>query len=579
MHPPSFSFTAFATGLARALAAAVCVTAASLAGMWIAVDTQSVISPFWPASGVAVGAVLLWGWPALPGVFAGVLASNIFSGLPEAFVWAGPLGLVGETALAAVIVRAVIGKRARLDDLRGVLAIVLGAAWLPPLLNALLFGRHMNMADGSPFLGNESDILRFVLANGFGIALITPAMLVWWRTPMAGWWWRFIVVLAGTAGATWLAFGLGQPAFLLLVPVLAGAVATGLRGASVISAVTAVVVVFLTGMGFGPLVTPQGADYARIYSLFAVLAFGVLPVGAASGEYRRLLRQRRTAEQAAGLRFWEWTDTEGVRMEGGEAPAELFDAGQDRGSLETKIDGRDALSFWQTVTRRPDGSPREVAGMLIDASERLQLEETRRAAWRSEVELRNLRASLTPHLLFNCLAAVRGIVRTDPEKARMFIDTLSRFLRESTDAQSRETIPLHEEWQLCEDFLGLQAFRYERDLPRTVEIEGPAHHARIPPMMLLNLVENAVKHGEIGQQSPLRVRVALHDGRLVAEVRNRGTLGPAPTGRTGGVGTANARLQAVYGSDASLAIRQDGDDVVAKLELPAALPPRDGRNS
>jgi LytS/YehU family sensor histidine kinase len=217
--------------------------------------------------------------------------------------------------------------------------------------------------------------------------------------------------------------------------------------------------------------------------------------------------------------------------------------------------------------------------MLIDASERLQLEETRRAAWRSKVELRNLRASLTPHLLFNCLAAVRGIVRTDPEKARMFIDTLSRFLRESTDAQSRETIPLHEEWQLCEDFLGLQAFRYERDLPRTVEIEGPAHHARIPPMMLLNLVENAVKHGEIGQQSPLRVRVALHNGRLAAEVRNRGTLGPVPTGRTGGVGTANARLQAVYGSDASLAIRQDGDDVVANLELPAALPPRDGRNS
>jgi hypothetical protein len=435
------------------------------------------------------------------------------------------------------------------------------------------------MADGSPFLGNESDILRFVLANGFGIALITPAMLVWWRTPVAGWWWRFTLVLAGTAGATWLAFGLGQPAFLFLIPVLAGAVATGLRGASVISAVTALAIVVLTGMGFGPLITPQGADYSRIYSLFAVLAFGVLPVGAASGEYRRLLRQRRAAEQAAGLRFWEWNDTDGLRMEGGEAPTKTFDAGKDRGSLETKIGGRDALSFWQTVARRPDGSPREVAGMLIDASERLQLEETRRAAWRSEVELRNLRASLTPHLLFNCLAAVRGIVRTDPEKAREFIDTLSRFLRESTDAQSRETVPLHEEWQLCEDFLGLQAFRYERDLPRMVEIEGPAHHARIPPMMLLNLVENAVKHGEIGQQSPLRVRVALHDGRLVAEVRNRGTLGPAPSGRTGGVGTANARLQAVYGPDASLAIRQDGDDVVANLDLPAAAPLRDGQTA
>jgi hypothetical protein len=386
-------------------------------------------------------------------------------------------------------------------------------------------------------------------------------------------------VLFATAVATWIAFGLGQPSFLLLIPLLAGAMATGLRGASVISAMTAVAIVILSGMGFGPLVTRQGVDYSRVYSMFAVLAFGVLPVGAVSGEYRRLLRQRRAAEQAAGLRFWEWNDTEGLRFEGGEAPEKLFHAAEDRGSLETKFGGSDALSFWQTVTRKPDGSPREVAGMLIDASERLQLEETRRAAWKSEVELRNLRTSLTPHLLFNCLAAVRGIVRTDPEKAREFIDTLSRFLRDSTNAQGRETVPMHEEWQLCEDFLGLQAFRYERDLPRMVEIEGPAHHAQVPPMMLLNLVENAVKHGEITQQHPLAVNVKLHDGRLIAEVRNHGKLGPEPQGRKGGFAMACARLHAVYGPNASLAIRQDGEDVSAKLELPAAAPAREERSA
>jgi Histidine kinase/MASE1 len=573
------SFAPWTSALAKALAAAGCVVAASFVGMWIASGTDSVISPFWPASGVAVGAVLLWGWPALPGVYAGVLASNIFSGLPAQFVLVGPLGLVAETALATAIVRAGIGKRARLDDLRGLLAIVLGAAWLPPLLNALICGRYLKLPDGSPFLGNESDLLRFVLANGFGIALITPAMLVWWQTPVGSWWRRLVMVVFATAAATWIAFGLGEPSLLLFIPLLAGAMATGLRGASVMSAMTAVAIVILSGMGFGPLVTPQGVDYSRVYSLFAVLAFGVLPVGAASGEYRRLLRQRRAAEQAAGLRFWEWNDTEGLRFEGGEAPEKLFHATEDRGSLETKFGGSDALSFWQTVARKPDGSPREVAGMLIDASERLQLEETRRAAWKSEVELRNLRTSLTPHLLFNCLAAVRGIVRTDPEKAREFIDTLSRFLRDSTNAQGRETVPVHEEWQLCEDFLGLQAFRYERELPRMVEIEGPAHHAQVPPMMLLNLVENAVKHGEITQQHPLTVNVKLHNGRLTAEVRNHGKLGPEPQGRKGGFAMACARLHAVYGPNASLAIGQDEEDVSAKLELPATAPTREERSA
>ena len=560
--------------LTRTLTTAICVVAASLVGMWVASSTGSAVSPFWPTSGVAVGSILLWGRAAVPGVFAGVLASNIFSGLPADFAWLGPLGLTGEATLAAIIVRVVIGKRARLDDLRGLLAIVLGAAWLPPFLNAVLAARFLHLSEGAPFLAGQGDMLRFVLANGFGIALITPAMLVWWRTPVRGWWWRFAAVFGAAAFFVWLIFAMGQPAILLLIPAIAAALATGLRGASVICAIAALTIVTLTGMGFGPLRTPEGADYSRIYSLLAVLAFGVLPVGAAGGEYRRILRQRRAAEATAGLRFWEWNDTDGLNFENGEAPPQLFDATRERGSLETEFGGRDALSFWQVVAKRPDGRPREVAGMLIDASERMQLEKTRRQAWESEVELRNLRASLTPHLLFNCLAAVRGIVRTDPEKAREFIDALSRFLRESTDAQGRETVPLHEEWQICEDFLGLQAFRYERDLPRLAEIDGPAHHAQLPPMMLLNLVENAVKHGEITQKNPLVVRASIRDGRLLAEVRNRGTLGPAPQGRTGGIGTANARLQAIYGGNASLAIRQDGENVVATLELPAEAPKR-----
>lgn len=565
-------FPLLAAAATKALAAGACVAAAYGVGIWVASMTQSAIGPFWPASGVAVGAVLLWGWPTLPGIYAAVVAANLFSGFGGPFAWIGPVGFIAEAALGAAIVRWLIGGRKRLDDLRGILAIVLGAAWLPPLCNALLFGRVMPMSDGSPLLSGADDIVRFVLAHGFGIALITPAMLVWWTAPLKGWWPRFLLATAATLLAVWLTFAVGQPAFLLLVPVIGAAVATGLRGASIISAATALVIVVCTGAGVGPLAAAQAPDYARVYAMLAVLAFGVLPVGAVSGEYRRNLRQRRAAEQATGLRFWEWNDTDGLRFKGGETPPKLFDAAQERGSLETTLDGRDALSFWQVVSRRSDGAPREVAGMLIDASGRLQMEKTRRLAWQSEIELRNLRASLTPHLLFNCLAAVRGIVRTDPEKARTFIDTLSRFLRDSNEAQNRRTVPLHDEWQLCEDFLALQSLRYEREIPRLVEIEGPAHHARVPPMMLLNLVENAVKHGEVSQRHPMVVRASLHDGRLSAEVRNHGRLGPPTEGRTGGVGTANARLQAIYGADSSLAVRQEGEEVAARLELPAEAP-------
>lgn len=567
------NYSRFSATLTRAVSAAAMVATACLAGMWVASTTHSVISPFWPASGVAVGVVLLWGWPALAGVCAGVIASNAYSGLPSIFTVVGAMAFAGEAALGAGIVRLVRGKNTRLDDLRGILAIVVGAAWLPPFLNAMLCGRFLPVADHAPFLSGREDVVRFVLANGFGIALVAPVMLVWQRTTTEDWRWKISAALAATALTVFLCFGRDFPLTLLLVPVIGAAIATDLRGASLTCAVTATAMVVLSGAGFGSLVGSTGTDYARVYAMFAVMAFGVLPIGAASGEYKRLLRQRRAAEQAAGLRFWEWNDVDGLQFgEGADAPAELFHAARERGSLEVRFGDGEALSFWQTVSRRPDGRPREVAGMLIDATDRMQSERTRRKAWESEVELRNLRASLTPHLLFNCLAAVRGIVRTEPEKARIFIDALARFLRDSIDAQTRETVPLHEEWHLCEAFLDLQSLRYERDLPRFAEIDGPAQHAQIPPMMLLNLVENAVKHGEVTQLHPLKVRISLRDGALGAEVRNHGRFQPALQERHGGVAVANARLQVLYGDRAFLAMRQDGEEVVAEMRLPAFAP-------
>ena len=168
---------------------------------------------------------------------------------------------------------------------------------------------------------------------------------------------------------------------------------------------------------------------------------------------------------------------------------------------------------------------------------------------------------------------MRGIVRADPERARAFIDHLSRFLRDSTTAQSRETIPLLDEWQLCEDFLALQAMRFERELPRLVEIEGAAYHARVPPMILLNFVENAAKHGQVDQLHPLNVSARLNGKYLDIAVRNRGSLGPEPASRLGGLGVSRARLQAVYGSTALIDISGTDGEVIASLHLPAEPPP------
>lgn len=558
--------------LLRVFATAAAILAASYTAVRWSVYTDVVFSPWWPASGIALAAVLVWGPWMLAGIYAGTAASNALWDLTSPLAWFGPFGLMFEAGLTALLLRRFLGPNPRPFGVRSCLAFVL-APWIPVALNGL-YGFQLLQLGGA---AAPPDLLRelsaFIPANGFGAALVAPALLAWRQPPSARWWKRF--AWSAFACATVLAFTCitASPAFLIVIPLLLAAAATGLNGAATLAAAVTFVVVSLTSAGLGPFA--GRAEMIPFNYFLALLAFGVLPVGALCGEYRRLLQQRQSAERAAGLQFWEWSSDRGTVIEGCEdGPNPLFDPEKERGCLETQTGGHEALSFWQTSARDADGRPREVSGVLVDVSDRIVLERMKREAWQSEIELRNLRAGLAPHLLFNCLAAVRGIVRTDPERARTFIDHLARFLRDSTNAQERETVPLLDEWQLCEDFLALQSMRFERDLPRLVEIEGTAYHARIPPMMLLNLVENAVKHGEISQRHPLAVSARLHDGFVEAAVRNRGRLGPMPASRPGGLGVARARLKAVYGTDSSLDIVETGGDVVATVRFPAK--PADG---
>ncbi|MGA0849569.1 MAG: histidine kinase [Chthoniobacterales bacterium] len=557
------------TVLLRVFATAAAILAASYIAVRWAMPTDAVFSPWWPASGIALAAVIAWGPWMLAGIYAGTAASNALWDLASPLTWFGPFGLMFEAGVTALLLRRFLGPNPRPFGVRACLAFLL-APWIPVALNGL-YGFQLLQLGGA---AAPQDLLRelsaFIPANGFGSALVAPALLAWQRPRSAAWWKRFAWSVLACAAVLAFAFITTSPAFLLVIPLLLAAAATGLTGAATITAATVFVIISLTSAGFGPFASEEAMF--RFDYFLALLAFGVLPVGALCGEYRRLLQQRQSAEQAAGLRFWEWSGDRGTVIEGGSdepEPERLFDPEQDRGCLETRADGHEALSFWQTSARDAEGRPREVSGVLVDVSDRIVLERMKREAWQSEVELRNLRAGLAPHLLFNCLAAVRGIVRTDPERARTFIDHLSRFLRDSTNAQERETVPLLDEWQLCEDFLALQSMRFERELPRLVEIEGTAYHARIPPMMLLNLVENAVKHGEISQRHPLAVSARLRDGFLEATVRNHGRLGPMPVGRPGGLGVARARLKAVYGTDGSLDIGETDGDVVAAVRFPA----------
>ena len=190
----------------------------------------------------------------------------------------------------------------------------------------------------------------------------------------------------------------------------------------------------------------------------------------------------------------------------------------------------------------------------------------------ADVRLQVLQAQIEPHFLFNTLATVRRLNDTDPTRARTMLDSLIRFLEMALPTLRDERVTLGREFELAEAYLQVQQIRMPRRLAFAFDVAAELRELTLPPLMLLTLVENAVKHGV--QPSlhggALRIAARLEAGTLVLTVADSG-VGFAP-GSGSGMGLANirARLAAEFGAAATLAIENnDVGGVTATLRLPA----------
>lgn len=186
-----------------------------------------------------------------------------------------------------------------------------------------------------------------------------------------------------------------------------------------------------------------------------------------------------------------------------------------------------------------------------------QHEQRRQAEWR----LGLLQAQVEPHFLFNTLASIRAMVGTSPADAEHAIDTLVDYLR-GTIPRLRESgdgvaSTLGLQLALCRDYLELMRLRSGGRLQYAIEAEPRLVDRPFPPLLLLTLVENAIKHGVEPRPGPGMVRVLADrdaSGRLRVRVQDDG-LGLRQAAGAG-VGLRNLReqLQARYGGRASFSL-------------------------
>ncbi|MBX0291287.1 sensor histidine kinase [Hymenobacter sp. HSC-4F20] len=193
-------------------------------------------------------------------------------------------------------------------------------------------------------------------------------------------------------------------------------------------------------------------------------------------------------------------------------------------------------------------------------------------------ELSLLKTQLHPHFLFNTLNNIYSLTLQASPQAPEAVLRLAELMRYQLYDSPEDLVPLAREISHLRGFLALQLLRLPPDeaddvLPFTILLPPGAEYARrLPPMLLLPLVENAFKHGDLAAR-PHVARLHLQvepEGRLLFQVQNQVAVGGGPgLEAAGGVGLANLhrRLELLYPGQHSLTTAATPEAFCARLEV------------
>jgi sensor histidine kinase YesM len=189
----------------------------------------------------------------------------------------------------------------------------------------------------------------------------------------------------------------------------------------------------------------------------------------------------------------------------------------------------------------------------------------------AEARLSVLQAQIEPHFLFNTLGSVQQLAEGKAPEAAALVAQLIRFLRAAMPRLREESTTLESEAELAHAYLAIMRTRLGARLDYGIDIPPELASFRLPPAMLITLVENAVKHGIEPAREGGRITVSAsrYASRIVVTVADTGAgLGSSPGD---GVGLSNLRerLFAFYGERARLVLAQNAPcGFLARLELP-----------
>lgn len=180
-----------------------------------------------------------------------------------------------------------------------------------------------------------------------------------------------------------------------------------------------------------------------------------------------------------------------------------------------------------------------------------------------------LQSRIRPHFLFNTLNTAMALVRVDPGRAEDVLADLSELFRVAL-MPSNESVTLDEEIELAKRYLEIEQVRFGSRLTVQWDVDPQAGRARVPPLLLQPLVENAVRHGvePSAKGGAIRVRTRSRRGHAVIVIDNTVSGGPSRPGHGLALRNVRERLALMHDVAAQFVARRDGERFRVQIVIP-----------
>jgi two-component system, LytTR family, sensor histidine kinase AlgZ len=192
----------------------------------------------------------------------------------------------------------------------------------------------------------------------------------------------------------------------------------------------------------------------------------------------------------------------------------------------------------------------------------------------ASARLTELQSRIRPHFLFNTLNSAVALVREDPAKAETVLEDLSELFRSALVVQS-DAVSLSDEIELARRYLDIEQVRFGNRLRVQWSLDARAADAKVPPLFMQPLVENAVKHGVEPSTKGADIKVSTEvrggsSGTVVIKITNTVPGGPGQAGHGVALRNVAERLKLLHDVQASFHTNWQGGIYQVRIEVPVS---------